>query len=185
MLLGTTYTHKVIVPSKAAGSITDREKDCLFSGEHIILRRLQLLHGHGFNELDRIQARYTIIHDLIDRSVVALKNVRLSEIGDSTLKDVEMYSGYIILSYQYSALTDSHIRAYRNLVSFEAKKETEDSEPHRALLRLWAHDSLRNEIQNGRGLALNDNINWQIPREMSSNCLLQETGSLNISSLFP
>ena len=30
VLLGTKYTHKVIVPSKAAGSITDREKECLF-----------------------------------------------------------------------------------------------------------------------------------------------------------
>ena len=30
VLLGTTYTHKVIVPSKASGSITDREKECLF-----------------------------------------------------------------------------------------------------------------------------------------------------------
>ena len=30
VLLGTIYTHKVIVPSKAAGSITDREKECLF-----------------------------------------------------------------------------------------------------------------------------------------------------------
>ena len=29
VLLGTTYTRKVIVPSKAAGSITDREKECL------------------------------------------------------------------------------------------------------------------------------------------------------------
>ena len=30
VLLGTTYTHKVIVPSNAAGSITDHEKECLF-----------------------------------------------------------------------------------------------------------------------------------------------------------
>ena len=29
VLLGTTYTHKVIVPSKASGSITDREKERL------------------------------------------------------------------------------------------------------------------------------------------------------------
>ena len=36
-----------------------------------------------------MEARYTIIHDLIDRFVVAWKNVRLSEMGDSTLKDVE------------------------------------------------------------------------------------------------
>ncbi len=28
--LGTTYTHKVIVPSNAAALITDREKECLF-----------------------------------------------------------------------------------------------------------------------------------------------------------
>ena len=30
VLLGTTYTHKVIVPSNAAGSITDREKESVF-----------------------------------------------------------------------------------------------------------------------------------------------------------
>lgn len=60
-----------------------------FSGKRTILRRLQLLHGYSFCEVDRIQARYTIIHDLIDRSVVAWKNVRLSEMGNSTLKDVE------------------------------------------------------------------------------------------------
>ena len=60
-----------------------------FSGKHAILRRLQLLHGHGFDGLDCMEARYTIVHDLIVRFVVAWKNVRLSEIGDSTLKDVE------------------------------------------------------------------------------------------------
>ena len=30
VLLGTTYTYKVLVPSKAAGSITDCKKECLF-----------------------------------------------------------------------------------------------------------------------------------------------------------
>ena len=30
VLLGATYTHKVTVPSNAANSITDREKECLF-----------------------------------------------------------------------------------------------------------------------------------------------------------
>ena len=32
VLLGSTYTHKVIVPSNAAALITDRAKECLFQG---------------------------------------------------------------------------------------------------------------------------------------------------------
>lgn len=59
------------------------------SGKHTILRRLQLLHGHKFYEDDRIQARYTIIDDLVERSLVAWNTVRLSEMGDNTLKDDE------------------------------------------------------------------------------------------------
>ena len=71
-----------------------------------------------------------------------------------------MYLGYLILSYRYSALTDSHIQAYWTLHSFEEKKEAEDFRLYRALLRLWAHDSLRDEIQNGSELVLNENIRW-------------------------
>lgn len=71
-----------------------------------------------------------------------------------------MYLGYLILSYLYSALTDSHVQAYWTLISFQDKKEAGDFRLYRALLRLWAHDSLRDEIQNGRGFVLNENIRW-------------------------
>ena len=71
-----------------------------------------------------------------------------------------MYLGYLILSHRCSALTDIHIQAYWALLSFKEKKEAEDFRLCRALLRLWAHDSLRHEIQNGSGLVLNENIRW-------------------------
>ena len=36
-----------------------------------------------------MQARYSIIHDLVETCVLAWKYVQLSEIGDSALKGVE------------------------------------------------------------------------------------------------
>ena len=71
-----------------------------------------------------------------------------------------MYLGYLIFSYGDSALTDSHIQACWTLLAFREKEEAEDLIVYRALRRVWAHDSLRDEIQNGSGIVLNENIRW-------------------------
>ena len=71
-----------------------------------------------------------------------------------------MYLRYLILSCRDRFLTDSHIQAYWTLLSFNGRKDAYDFRLYRALLKLWAHDSLRYEIENGKGLALNENIPW-------------------------
>ena len=67
-------------------------------------------------------------------------------------KKLKMYLRYLISPCRDRVLTDSHIQDYRTLVSCDARKDTCDFRFCRALLRLWAHDSLRYEIQSGDGL---------------------------------
>ncbi|KAK0511561.1 hypothetical protein JMJ35_006134 [Cladonia borealis] len=114
-----------------------------FSGKRTIYQQLRLFDGHVFNQFDSMKPVGLIFHYLIETFIVAWKCVEFLDKGDLAPTDVQV--------------------AYSTIVSFENKIHKIDfynPSLYSALQTLWRHDSLRRAIQNGKGLALYEAIDW-------------------------